>query len=69
MYWHQTLVIKPRPVTIPNAAHFLQCRVSSHASVRILQTATYNHNFIVLLLISISEYSYSVYIYIDLLIM
>ncbi len=28
-------------------AHFLQCCVSSHASVRVLQTATYNRNFIV----------------------
>ncbi len=55
MYWHQTLVINPRPVTIPNAAHFLQCRVSSHASVRILQIATYNHNFIVLFLLNISK--------------
>ncbi len=33
-------------------AYFLQCRVSSHASVCILQTAIYNLNFIVLLLIS-----------------
>ncbi len=31
-------------------AHFLQCRASSNASVRVLQTATYNHNFMVLLL-------------------
>ncbi len=33
-------------------AHFLQCRVSCHASVRVLQTVTYNLNFIVLLLLS-----------------
>ncbi len=32
--------------------HFLQCRVSSNTAVRVLQTATYNLNFIVLLLIS-----------------
>ncbi len=32
--------------------HFLQCRVSNHASVRVLQTVTYNPNFIVLLLLS-----------------
>ncbi len=31
--------------------HFLQCRVSSNTSVRILQTATYNRNFIVPLLL------------------
>ncbi len=33
-------------------AHFLQCLVSSNTSVRVLQTAIYNHNFIVLLLLS-----------------
>ncbi len=32
-------------------AHFLQCRVSSNTSMRVLQTAIYNLNFIVLLLI------------------
>ncbi len=32
-------------------AHFLQCRVSSNTSACVLQTAIYNHNFIVLLLI------------------
>ncbi len=31
-------------------AHFLQCHASSNASVRVLQTETYNHNFMVLLL-------------------
>ncbi len=30
--------------------HFLQCRVSCNTSVRVLQTAIYNPNFIVLLL-------------------
>ncbi len=29
-------------------AHFLQCRVSSNTSVHVLQTSTYNLNFIVL---------------------
>ncbi len=33
-------------------AHFLQCHVSSNTSMHILQTATYNLNFIVLLLLS-----------------
>ncbi len=33
-------------------AHVLQCRMSSHVSVRILKTVIYNSNFIVLLLLS-----------------
>ncbi len=35
-----------------NIAYICECCVSSNTSVRILQTATYNQNFIVLLLLS-----------------